>query len=67
MKDMLAAVILLWNSLLGIIGRSIGLFFGGLYVGFLRGIQDQKDMNTSLKYKTHMLKKKHKEKQDAEK
>ncbi len=60
MNSLLALLILSWNKILGMIARPFGLFFGGLVVGFLKGIQDQKDMAQYLRYKAHLIEKRRK-------
>ncbi len=67
MKTLVCTSILLWNSLLATVGRAIGLFFGGLIVGFATAIDDQKEMSKYLAYKRYMIEKQMKEKEDGKK
>ena len=60
MKTLISLLILTWNKVLGTIGRAIGLFFGGLIVGFMKGIQDQREMAKYMDYKCHMIEKERK-------
>lgn len=64
MNSIAALLILTWNKLLAIFGRALGLFLGGLIVGFMKGIQDQREMTKYLKYKSHLMEKRLKEMKD---
>lgn len=61
MKGMIVSLIVGWNILLSRLGQVVGVFFGGLFVGFGKGLKDQIDMTKYLEYKAHM---KEKEKKD---
>ena len=65
MKSLICGIILFWNAILAMLTRPIGLFFGGLWIGFTSGIQDQLDMSKFLKYKNFQLQKKIKEMEDG--
>lgn len=67
MNSIAALLILTWNKLLAIFGRALGLFLGGLIVGFMKGIQDQREMTKYLKYKAHLIEKQMKERTDDSK
>jgi len=57
----------MWNAILAIVGRSLGLFLGGLVIGFHSGIKDQGDMIKYMTYKKHLMQKKLKEHEDERK
>lgn len=68
MKTMISGLILAWNGILAQLSRAVGLFFGGIVIGFMKGIQDQREMKSYLDYKAHMiLKQAEKEKDDDSK
>ena len=67
MKSLICSIILIWNAILAIIGRSLGLFLGGLMIGFHSGIKDQGDMIKFMTYKKHLMEKKLKENEDERK
>ena len=65
MKSLVCMIILMWNTILHAIGRSFGLFLGGLVVGFKTGIQDQYEMGKYMRYRSHQMSKRIKEMQDG--
>jgi hypothetical protein len=67
MKSLICSIILIWNALLAVLGRSLGLFLGGLLIGFNSGIKDQGDMIKYMTYKKHLMEKKLKENKDERK
>jgi len=67
MKSIVCGLILMWNAILAIVGRSLGLFLGGLVIGFHSGIKDQGDMIKYMTYKKHLMQKKLKEHEDERK
>ena len=67
MKSLICMIIIFWNAILAMLTRPLGLFFGGLLIGFNSGLKDQSDMMKHLKYKNHQLRKKVKELEDGRK
>ena len=67
MKSLICGIILFWNAILAVLTRPIGLFLGGLWIGFTSGIKDIYDMQKFLKYKNYQLQKKIKEMEDERK
>lgn len=59
MKTLISGLILAWNGLLAQLSRAVGLFLGGIVIGFMKGIQDQREMKKYLDYKAHMIIKEH--------
>lgn len=57
MKTLSILLIVMWNSLLHVIGRSVGMFIGGLFHGFKRGMSDIEDGAKYLKYRAAMAQK----------
>lgn len=66
MKSLICGSILFWNSILAMIGRSIGLFLGGLMIGFSLGLKDQIEMHKYLRYKNYQIKKQIKDAENKE-
>ncbi len=67
MKTLIISLIVFWNQLLAHIGRALGMFFGGLLIGWQKGTQDVLDGRKYLLYKRYEYAKKLKELEENEK
>ena len=67
MTTLFVMLICLYHSLLRVIGKTLGLLFAGLLVGFMQGLSDVKDMYKYLAYRAiAQQKQKEKEKDGGE-
>lgn len=62
-KEFIMFLLLVWNSITASFSRVAALLLGGFLVGFMKGLNDLKNMNTYFEFKAKMLEKQRKEKE----